>query len=215
MTSKFLLLAFLPLINGRQIAVVDLSRAETKLSQPYPPHSENVRGGGVLRQSAAKLSATSPLHLVISRIIPARTGAMLQYVAEVVITNTGGAPISIPIGVDADSLLAAPQHDRNALVFTAALEGGRELAQAGATSASNSEHPESLAKLEQGDSVVYLVPLGRWSAENVPADEVIVSVQLENKALKGDTDWADRVGARLRSENAMPLPPAPGVPAIP
>jgi hypothetical protein len=214
MTSKLLLLAFLPLAYGRQVAFVDLSRPvrrpDTGPGKPYPPHPEYLRGGGVVGHGAPKSPVPLPIRLVLTRIIPARAGIQVRYIAEVVMTSEGEAPISVPIGADADSLLASTQHNRRDLVFTAAFaKSGRGLAQSGATSASNSEHPESSASLERGDAAVFLVPLGNWSAEKAPPDAIIVSVQQKLKVVDGVTDWTEPVGPELRSENALPLPPAP------
>jgi hypothetical protein len=63
--------------------------------------------------------------------------------------------------------------------------------------------------LEHGDSVVFLLPLGMWPANKVPPGKVVVSVQRERKVLDGGTDWLEVVGPVMRSENSMPLAPAP------
>jgi hypothetical protein len=150
------------------------------------------------------------IRLVINKIFPSRVGILVRYVGEVVMTNEGDTPLPVPIGVDEDALLNLTQHDREALFFAATfIDGGPALAQSGATSASNREHPESAVLLEHGDSVVFLLPLGMWPANKVPPGKVVVSVQRERKVLDGGTDWLEVVGPVMRSENSMPLAPAP------
>jgi hypothetical protein len=152
----------------------------------------------------------SPIRFVIRQIIPEWAGILVRYVAKVALTNEGDAPISVPIGADTDSLLEPPQHNRSALVFSAAFaKSDKMVVQAGAASASNSEHPESSVILHRGDSVAFLIPLGLWPAESLPSDEILVKVHWERNLLEHGTDWTENVGPVIRSENALPFPPPP------
>lgn len=209
MTPKLFLLALLPLAFGEQVAFVDLSKPDLSSGQQYPLRSENVMMGAVLGHGEKKTPA-SPIRLVINEIIPERAGILVRYVAKVVLTNEGDAAMSVPVGPQADSLLEPAQHNRNALVFTAAFaKSGRALLQAGATSASNSEHPESSVILQRGDSAVFLLPLGSWPADRPPSDEIIVKVQRQRKVVEDGKDWTQYLDPIIRSENALPLPPPP------
>jgi hypothetical protein len=168
MTRTLCLLALLPLPFAEQVAFVDLSKPDTNSGPRYPSHSENVRGGGVLGHGEKITPPASPIRVVISQIMPEWAGTLVRYVAKVAVTNEGDAPIAIPIGADTDSQLEPPQHNRSALVFSAAFaKSDKMVVQAGAASASNSEHPESSVILHRGDSVAFLIPLGAL-ARGVP-----------------------------------------------
>jgi hypothetical protein len=208
MTTKLLLLALLPLAYAGQVASVDLSKEKVPSSLP---EVVSVRGGGILgRGQAHKPPEAPPIRLVLTRMIARSTGILTRYSVEVVMTNTGNVPMSIPIGTDTDSLLAPTQHDRSALEFTSALAtSGKLLMQSGVASASSSEHPESSAALRPGDSVVFLLPVGMWRPDKAPTEEISVSVQRQRKVVEGGTDWTDSIGPKIRSENSLPLPPSP------
>jgi len=211
MNATILLFTLLPLAYGGQVASVDLSK------EKVPPHlsgTRSVRGGGLLG-GARGAPAPPPIRLVLTRIIPRSTGVSTHYAVEVVMTNTGDAPVSIPVGTDTDSLLDARHQGRSTLVFSSALaSSGKRLVQSGATSASNSDRPESSALLQPGDSVVFLLPVGIWPPDKAPTEEISVCVHQERKVVDGGTDWTEMAGPEIRSVNSLPLPrgsaPAPG-----
>ncbi len=128
---------------------------------------------------------------------------------EVVVTNTGTAPLSLPIGTDPVPLLEPSQHDRRFLTFSitslADARGGF------AESASNSEHPETSALLQPGDTVTFILPLS-------PGPDMLKAAQAGNgpryradlslcrKVIDNGIDYNEWLGDRIRSENALPLP---------
>jgi len=175
---------------------------------PYPSGTVSVRGGQVYDAQHALVEVPA-IRLVLRKIVPVIDRAVVRYTAEVVLTYTGDAPISIPVGTDTDTLLAPAQHDRNALVFTTEFSDNPGQVISAAESASSSDHPESQVTVWPGDSVLFLVPLGSRARDDVPTGQVRVSMHRERKVVDGGTDWTESVGHVIQSENTLPLPPPP------
>lgn len=211
MNLKFLLLALVSFAYSKQVAFVDLS-APAKTTDTGS-RTGWVRGGGVLYHGNAPhpLPGTPTVSLRLTRIITKKDGALVRDIAEVVVTNTGPAPISIPIGADPVPLLASTEKDRRFFVFDVTLGRGAHYI-GSAVAASNTERPESSATLQPGDTVMFWLPAGGWLPNSEPPDrdssnrDVSVSVQLNRKTLENGKDWTEAVGDPVHSRNVLPLP---------
>jgi len=210
--ATFTLLALLPRTHGKQAAFVDLSASPTA---PEPKgQAVAIRGGGVLYHGNAPrpLPGTPPVSLTLRRVISVRDGAAVKDIVEVIMTNVGKAPISIPVGTAPVSLLAANEKNRRFLDFS--VRSGRNGRLLGsARSASSEGHPESTATLQPGDTAVFWIPAGIWrpdaaTSENAEAQEATLSVLLHRKVLENGTDWIEAVGEPVYSQNSLPLPHA-------
>jgi hypothetical protein len=206
MTTKVLLFALLPAAYGSQVAVVDLSGVRAGSAQGQS-HCYIGSGGGVYDGPANWKSPDEvSVRLVLTRIVATKEGTQVRYAVEAVMTNTGDKPIPIPIGKDADTLLAPENHDRYGLVFTAALAQGRkDMYESMAVSASNASHPESSTVLGPGDAAVFLLPVGSWPTGKEPQEEISLSVRRERKTIAKGVDCVEGMGQPIHSENSLPL----------
>lgn len=209
MNARFVILMFLAVAFAKQVAFVDLSAPPR--SEQTGPRTFNVRGSRVYDGGLrGPQPGTPPVTLRLTRVTTIKDGTALRDIVEVVMTNAGRAPISIPIGTDATQLLAATEKDRRSFEFSVTLaKSGRIIATA--TSASDSGHPESSAVLQPGDTAVFWLPAGSWlpsppqeGEETNP--EVRVSVSLNRNVLDKGKDWTELVGEPVHSQNTLPLP---------
>ncbi len=149
-----LLILFALAAGGAEVARVDLANAK-RTPEPGGVRSSSGRGGGVLGHGKSVRPKTPTLSVRLTRI--ALNKDPFRNTLEVVVTNTGTAPLSLPIGTDPVPLLEPPQPDRRYLTFSImSLDGARG---GSAESASNSEHPETSALLQPGDTVTFILPL--------------------------------------------------------
>jgi len=208
MTKMRGLLVLFPLLAcGRQAARVDLATAK-KTPEPQEVTTGYSRGGGVFDHLGPVQPDTPTLSVRLNRITMG--SGCCGNTVEVVVTNTGPAAVAIPIGADPVPLLAPSRHDRRYLAFSITSGDGAHRA-GSATSASNSEHPETSALLEPGDTAVFILPLypGPRAIEAARAGmspRFSVSVWLHRQVIDNGKDWSEPVGHEIRSENTLPLP---------
>ncbi|HVN03487.1 MAG TPA: hypothetical protein VMT86_03655 [Bryobacteraceae bacterium] len=206
MKAAFLMLALSPLAYGSQVTVVDLSGVRAGSPQGQT-NCYMVSGGGVARPDWKP--PREPIRLVLTRIITETDGPVVRYSVEAVMTNTGDAPLSIPVGTDAESLLAPGERDRQGLMFIPAVgQDRKQLCESEAVAASNAGHPETLLVLEPGDAALFLLPVGSWPPGKEPKEEVSVSFQRERKVIEKGTDCVAVRDEPMHSENSLALPAA-------
>jgi len=204
MRTHFLLFALLPLAYASHVTVVDLSGVRAGSPQGQ---TNCVMGSGYVLTNPDWKPPKEPIRLVLTRIIAKKDGPVLHYSVEAVITNTGDAPLSIPIGMDAASLLAPSERDRQGLMFIPAVgQDRKKLYEPMAVSASNAGHPETVLVMEPGDAAVFLLPIGNWPPGKEPKEDVSLSLQRERKVIEKGTDCVAVADAPIQSENALALP---------
>jgi hypothetical protein len=213
MFTKHMILAVLFLSPGRQVAFVDLSQPPRT---PDVSHEGHVRGGGIYDGGVTHpLPGTPTVSLRLNQIIETRDGSLVKDVVEAVLTNTGKSAISIPIGDDPVPLLERTEQNRRYFEFAVRLPKAKRSIDV-AVSASNSGHPGSSAVLQPGDTAVFWLPAGIWSAraespdQHEPNPDVTVILSLYEKVIDGGIDYSQMLGEEVPAQNSLPLPHAAG-----
>jgi hypothetical protein len=191
---------------SRVVAHVDLT------APPKTPEAASsvysVRGGGVLGHGGKPRPAagTPPLSLTLLSVTPRTRNGALTAELEVALTNSGDAPVAVPIGTDPVPLLASGARGRRYVVFVVTLQDGAHVGSA--TAASNDDHPDSVATLQPGDSVFYKLPLIAVSSDVAGGSlrKVGVSASFNRKVLDRGVDWTEPAGDSIKSENSLRLP---------
>ncbi len=182
--------ALLSAAYGSQVAVVDLSGVRGGSAQGQT-HCYIGSGGAVYDGPATWKSPDEvSIRLVLTRIVATKEGTPVRYAVEGVMTNTGDKPIPIPIGKDADTLLAPENRDRYGLVFTAAFGQGRK---------------------DMYESAMPRSSCCRWEVgrpEKEPQEEISLSVRRERKTIRKGVDCVEEMGQPIHSENFLSLPAA-------
>jgi hypothetical protein len=166
----------------------------------------------VLGHGGPRRSPETPsIGLKLTRIIKSTESPSLKDVVEVVLTNTGQTPISIPIGTDTVPLLAPTETERRYLSFAVRAGPGIADTVATAMSAANSGHPESRAVLKPGDTAVFKLPISGYymvGSKTAAADKLTigVSVTLNRKMIDGGIDYNEQIGDSINSDNVLPRP---------
>jgi hypothetical protein len=214
MTRAFFALAFF-LASGREVAFVDLT-GPAKTPDLRTSAKTTVRGGGVLTEHSRTIPNTLPITVEIKGVYPyvdRVTGAPKEAI-EVELTNTGKSDISIPIGDDPVPLLSPGEaaHDRRYLRFRVnagvGVEGGIDFAD----SASNTAHPESIAKLAPGDTVVFRLPFNTQTADNKRKDRngaplaISVRVTQYRRIVEDGEDVEEQFGASIPADKPILWP---------
>lgn len=203
------LIALYAALAGKQIAVVDLPAPWEIKTQDNGPKTIHVRGGGRAYDSPVTrpLPGAPTINVRLGRVTQNPGGLFLTDSIDVVLTNTGDGPLSVPIGTDPVPLLRPPAKDRRVFFFNITLgKAGRRLGFA--SSASNGEHPESSLVVQPGDSVDFKVTFLRppEDAPAHPTQEISASVRVNRNVLDKGIDWIEEVGEPVFSENTVPLP---------
>lgn len=193
---------------GAEVARVDLANAK-KTPEPERDTTFHSRGGGVLGHGRSVRPDTPTITVRLTRITMSKDNRFGNTL-EVVVTNTGPVPVALPIGTDPVLLLAPSQHDRRYLTFTIMSVDGAHRG-GSAESASNSEHPETSALLQPGDTAVFILPFFpgprvREAARAGDSPQYRVSLWLGRKTMDKGADWSEPLGAQVPSENTLPLP---------
>jgi hypothetical protein len=212
MNARFLTLAFFLFGSGKQVAFVDLSLPAR--TPEIGPQSGHVRGGRVYDGGiTGPQPGTPPVSLKLNRVISMKEDGFIKDVVEVVMTNIGNIPLTVPIGDDPVPLLQPTEKDRRYFEFVVTLHEGKAVRGIGAVrSATNSNHPESSALLQPGDTVVFWLPAGTWqptappTSESDANQEVSVSVSSNRKVIDKGRDVTDVLGEDVHSENTLPMP---------
>src|SRR5579862_879219 len=149
---------------GRQIAYVDLTRPPKE-----PPSTASAsfafRGGGLIGHgTVAPLYTALPLSIKLIRFVPSTDRVSWKEAVEIIVTNTGAKAIYLPIGTEDVTLLVPTAKERRYFLLLVRL--GDEASDIVGTvmAASNSEHPDSSAILQPGDSVVFKIPFDTRTA---------------------------------------------------
>jgi hypothetical protein len=201
------------LASGREVAYVDLT-GPAKTAEPQSSTIHVRAGGGP--STTQPDSRTLPISVTIRGIYPYtdRVSGAPRETVEVVLTNTGKSEVTLPIGDDPVALLSPEEvaPDRRYLMFAVVSGDGAHDSIAVAESAANGWHPESIAKLAPGDTVVFRLPFNTSAADamrkernNAPLN-IAVRVSRYRRVAENGVDFEEYVGTPMRSENAVLWP---------
>lgn len=202
MVLQALLIAFLLFTAGKKVAYVDLP------SPPKTPEPSSnavaVRGSGVLWHGNAPHPSpgTPTISLKLNRIVILTNDPITKRAVEVFITNTGKAPISIPVGTDPIPILKPTALNRRYFTFTVTL--GKNTHVGFAESATSSDSPGTSVTVQPGDEIAFLLPV-IMPYRNQSEDEISASLQQFRKVMDKGLDWEETAGDLIKSENSLPL----------
>jgi hypothetical protein len=183
-----------------EVARVDLRKPNNVNYDPSQPVTVEVAGGGVFDAPKPDPHRVPPLSVDIQAItkVTIPGGSVRSTSLRIVLKNIGTGDLTLPIGVDSQNLLATGS---GRTYLTLAVKGPDPTARdlASAKLAMNVEHPESMAKLQPGDTVVLEVSLGEkpQGADSVPLAAVVSPHQIT-----GPTARDEEVGTAVRSSSS-------------
>lgn len=205
MLNKFRVALFVAsLARGQQVAIVDLT---VPPKTPEPANSITRSAGGKAYDRPGPSPGTPTVRVRLLRITTYTERGSTKHAIEVLLTNIGSGPQSIPIGTDPNSTLAHGEQNRQYITLTVKTGSSPRDMVASQRAATSSTHPESIS-LHPGESVLYRLPIpmsdSTGAGAGKPIPEVTVSVQLHRIVVDNGEDWNLQVGDEITSENSLP-----------
>jgi hypothetical protein len=213
--------------SGKQVAYVDLtvpSRTPHLGSRTMGDGGQiermSVSGGGGFGYHGCVDPRTLPVSVKLSRLVSVVENGTAKDSIEIVLTNTSGKEIVLPIGDDPNLTLAPYATGRSELSFAVVatnidIHPASELRTVGrGFAAASATQSATVAHVAPGDSVTYKVPINRWSAGQarnlVHGAELQLGVEVLLDRIENKPDgsrWDIGVGDMIRSENKLAWPP--------
>ena len=205
--ASFLVAAVCLPAPGQQVAFVDLTAPP---KTPERSTGTSRFAGGRIYDHPGPAPGTPTMSVKLVRVTTYTEGKATRDAVEVEVTNRGVKEMSVPVGKDYVSSLAAGEQDRQYLSFTVRAGNDPQATVASARAATNRAHPEVVV-LHLGESVVFRLPFassgsGVDRAKSINANltkvELAASVSVWVVAPDGE-DSNVQVGDAIQSENTL------------